>query len=64
MSSRHTSAVIEIDSGIDTSNVAQVVAASADILVAGDTIFGTSDAQAATRSLRAAAMEAAVGSRA
>jgi len=48
-------APIEIDGGISTDNVAEVVAAGASILVAGSAIFGTSDAEAATRALRAAA---------
>jgi ribulose-phosphate 3-epimerase len=59
-----SSAAIEIDGGIDTANVAQVVTAGADILVAGDAIFGTADAEAATRALRTAALEAAAGYRA
>jgi ribulose-phosphate 3-epimerase len=49
-------ASIEIDGGIDHTNAADVVAAGASILVAGNAIFGTSDAEAATRSLRAAAI--------
>jgi ribulose-phosphate 3-epimerase len=48
-------ALIEIDGGIDQSNVGDVVAAGANILVAGQAIFGSSDAEAATRALRAAA---------
>jgi ribulose-phosphate 3-epimerase len=47
--------VIEIDGGIDQSNIAEVVTAGASIVVAGHAIFGTPDAEAATRSLRAAA---------
>jgi ribulose-phosphate 3-epimerase len=50
-----SSAPIEIDGGIDTSNIAQVVAAGASIIVAGNAIFGTTDAERATRELRAAA---------
>ena len=46
---------IEIDGGISAANAAEVVAAGASILVAGNAIFGTSDAEAATRALRAAA---------
>jgi ribulose-phosphate 3-epimerase len=49
-----SSAPIEIDGGIDTANVAAVVQAGASIIVAGNAIFGTSDAEAATRALRAA----------
>jgi ribulose-phosphate 3-epimerase len=48
-------ASIEIDGGVDQSNAAAVVAAGADILVAGHAIFGTPDPEAATRALRAAA---------
>jgi len=50
-----SSALIEIDGGIDQSNVADVVAAGANILVAGQAIFGSSDPEAATRALRASA---------
>jgi ribulose-phosphate 3-epimerase len=50
-----SSALIEIDGGIDQSNVANVVAAGANILVAGQAIFGSADAEAATRALRASA---------
>jgi ribulose-phosphate 3-epimerase len=48
-------APIEIDGGIDQSNIAAVTAAGASILVAGSAIFGSADAEAATRALRAAA---------
>ena len=51
-----SSAVIEIDGGIDLSNVGDVVSAGASILVAGNAIFGTPDPEAATRALRAAAV--------
>jgi ribulose-phosphate 3-epimerase len=54
-----SSAAIEIDGGIDLSNVAEVVAAGASILVAGQAIFGTPNAEAATRALRAACSSAA-----
>jgi ribulose-phosphate 3-epimerase len=50
-----SSALIEIDGGIDQSNVADVVAAGANILVAGQAIFGSADPEAATRTLRASA---------
>jgi ribulose-phosphate 3-epimerase len=50
-----SSALIEIDGGIDQSNVAEVVAAGANILVAGQAIFGNADPEAATRALRASA---------
>lgn len=54
-------APIEVDGGIDTSTAPRIVAAGADILVAGHSIFGSPDAERATRALRAAA-EAAVAS--
>ena len=47
---------IEIDGGVDAGNVAQIVAAGADIIVAGQAIFGSPDAERATRELRAAAL--------
>jgi ribulose-phosphate 3-epimerase len=56
-----SSAPIEIDGGIDLTNVAEVVAAGANILVAGQAIFGASDPEAATRTLRAAANRTAGG---
>jgi ribulose-phosphate 3-epimerase len=58
-----SSAPIEIDGGIDATNAAAVVAAGASILVAGNAIFGTPSAEAATRALRAAC-ESAAGSHA
>ncbi len=48
-------APIEVDGGIDTTNAADVVAAGAEILVAGSAIFGTTDVEQATRALRDAA---------
>ena len=52
-------ASIEIDGGIDESNIARVVAAGADILVAGSAIFDTPDPEAAARHLKALAAAAA-----
>ena len=46
---------IEIDGGIDDGNAAEVVAAGATILVAGNAIFGSTDPEQATRALRDAA---------
>jgi ribulose-phosphate 3-epimerase len=54
LSAAGSNAPIEVDGGIDAGNVAAVVAAGASILVAGHAIFGTPDAEAATRALRAA----------
>jgi ribulose-phosphate 3-epimerase len=53
-----STAPIEVDGGIDTTTAARIVAAGADILVAGHAIFGSADPAAATRALRAAAMTA------
>ena len=55
-----SSAAIEVDGGIDFSNAARVVAAGADILVAGHSIFSTGDPERATRELRTAASAATV----
>jgi ribulose-phosphate 3-epimerase len=51
-------APIEVDGGIDTTTAPRIVAAGADILVAGNAIFGSADPAAATRALRAAAATA------
>jgi len=49
---------VEIDGGVDRTNIARVVAAGARIIVAGNAIFGTPDAEQATRELKAAALAA------
>ena len=54
---RGLSTRIEIDGGIDRANIAEVVAAGAEIIVAGSAIFGTDDAEAAVRELRDATVE-------
>jgi ribulose-phosphate 3-epimerase len=54
-----SSAPIEVDGGIDIHTAPRIVSAGADILVAGNSIFNTPDPTAATRALRAAAMESA-----
>jgi len=51
-------AAIEIDGGIDRSNVGRVVAAGARMIVAGNAIFGSPDPERATRELKAAALNA------
>jgi ribulose-phosphate 3-epimerase len=48
---------IEIDGGIDRNNIETVVAAGAEIIVAGSAIFGTSDAEAAVKELRDATIQ-------
>jgi ribulose-phosphate 3-epimerase len=52
---RGSRAPIEVDGGIDVSNAARIIEAGATILVAGHSIFGTGDAERATRDLRSAA---------
>jgi ribulose-phosphate 3-epimerase len=48
---------IEIDGGINLENIAAVVAAGAEIIVAGSAIFGAADPEAAVRQLREATVE-------
>ena len=48
-------APIEVDGGVDRTNVARLAEVGASIFVAGAAIFGTPDPAAATRELRAAA---------
>ena len=59
LSATSSSAQIEIDGGVDSSNIPDIVSAGATILVAGNAIFGAADAEGATRTLRAAANAAA-----
>jgi ribulose-phosphate 3-epimerase len=54
-------APIAVDGGIDLSTVGRVVAAGAEILVAGSAIFNQPDPAAAVRALRAAAARALTG---
>lgn len=48
---------IEIDGGIDRTNIETVVAAGAEIIVAGSAIFGTPDAETAVKELRNATVQ-------
>ena len=57
---RSSRAPIEVDGGIDRSTAPRVVAAGAEILVAGVAIFNTPDPERATRDLRTAAEAAAL----
>jgi ribulose-phosphate 3-epimerase len=50
-----STAPIEVDGGIDVRTAPGIVAAGADILVAGNAIFGSPDPEQAIRDLRAAA---------
>ncbi len=51
----NTRAPIEIDGGVDLSNIARVVDAGVEIVVAGSAIFNTPDPTAATKALKDAA---------
>jgi ribulose-phosphate 3-epimerase len=51
---RGSKARIEIDGGIDTDNIADVVGAGAEIIVSGSAIFGAADPAVALRELREA----------
>ena len=53
-----STAPIEVDGGIDVHTAPRIVAAGADILVAGNAIFGSPDPERAIRDLRAAAATA------
>ena len=53
-----STAPIEVDGGIDVHTAPTIVAAGADILVAGNSVFGTRDPEGAIRALRAAAESA------
>jgi ribulose-phosphate 3-epimerase len=46
---------VQVDGGVDTTNIARLVAAGADVFVSGATVFGSNDPAAAVRELRAAA---------
>ena len=48
---------IEIDGGIDRTNIETVVAAGAEIIVAGSAVFGTADAETAVKELRNATVQ-------
>jgi ribulose-phosphate 3-epimerase len=52
-------APVEVDGGIDLDTVAQVVAAGAEILVAGSAVFHAPDPEQAARNLKAAAQACA-----
>ena len=48
---------IEIDGGVDLENIAAVVSAGAEIIVAGSAIFGAADPESAVRGLRDATVQ-------
>jgi ribulose-phosphate 3-epimerase len=51
---------IEVDGGVDLQTIAPVVQAGADLLVAGNAVFGHGDPTANARGLLAAARQAAL----
>ena len=55
LSAAGSNAPIEVDGGVDATNIEAIAAAGASIFVAGHAIFGTPDAETATRALRALA---------
>jgi ribulose-phosphate 3-epimerase len=59
LSAAGSTAPIEIDGGVDASNIEAIAAAGATIFVAGQAIFGSPDPEAATRALRAHAEQGA-----
>jgi ribulose-phosphate 3-epimerase len=54
-------APVEVDGGIDETTIASVVEAGAEILVAGQAVFGGAQAETAARGLKAMAIAAARG---
>ena len=56
---RNLSYRIEVDGGVDHETIKSVVQAGADLLVAGNAVFGKGDGETATRELTLAALEAA-----
>ena len=48
----NSQALIQVDGGIDTTNAKQIVAAGADVLVAGNSIFTSSDRNATVQFLK------------
>jgi ribulose-phosphate 3-epimerase len=53
---------IQVDGGVDRTTIGPVVLAGASIIVAGSAVFGTADAEAATRELKALATAATTAS--
>lgn len=54
ISERKLNVLIEIDGGVTTENAAGIVAAGADVLVAGNTVFKSADPEATIRQLKKA----------
>jgi ribulose-phosphate 3-epimerase len=49
---REAHALIEVDGGVTTENAAEIVAAGADVLVAGNTVFSAKDPEEVIRQLK------------
>ena len=49
-----SSTLIEIDGGVTLENAGEIIAAGADVLVAGNTVFSSADPKAAIKSLKQA----------
>ncbi len=56
IAAKNSSAKIEIDGGVDFNNVAELIKAGADILVAGNTVFTAADPSKAIAELKSAAL--------
>jgi len=52
--------IIEVDGGVDMDTVAEVVRAGAEILVAGNAVFGKGDAKVNAQALLGAARSASL----
>lgn len=48
---RGLSFLIEVDGGVDTTNIKEIASAGADLLVAGSAVFGKDDPSAAYQEL-------------
>jgi ribulose-phosphate 3-epimerase len=63
LDARHPACEIEVDGGIGEENIGRAVRAGADVLVAGNALFGADDPPAMLRSLRARADAASAAAR-
>jgi ribulose-phosphate 3-epimerase len=52
ITSRNASVLIEVDGGVTINNAASIIGAGADVLVAGNTVFKSTDPVAAIRELK------------
>lgn len=52
LDARNPDCLIEVDGGVDASNAGTLAALGADVLVAGNSVFGAADRKSAIRSLR------------